>query len=116
MEHRHRRQRRRRAGTGGTAPPLEENDGAAADARYDRPWSIETDGAGRWIVAWVTIPVDPLAAQADLHGQDMDLFYALSTDNGDHWTSATALNSTAAGDLAPRGTAAARRAAKSGAL
>ena len=83
------------------------NDGAAADARYDRPWSIETDGAGRWIVAWVTIPVDPLAAQADLHGQDMDLFYALSTDNGDHWTSATALNSTAAGDLAPRGTAAA---------
>jgi len=54
---------------------------------------VETDGAGNWIVVWVS--------DENLDGTigiDRDLFVSLSTDNGVTWTPPTVLNSNASAD------------------
>ena len=56
--------------------------------------SLATDGSGVWIVAWASGP-------NSLYGNDGDILYTRSTDNGATWTSAAALLGDAATDVRP---------------
>ncbi len=63
--------------------PATLNSDAAVDVGSDFWARIVTDGAGRWLTAWVS--------NNDL--SDLDIRYATSTDNGLTWSNFTVLNS-----------------------
>jgi hypothetical protein len=73
------------------AEPLNSNH--ATDLRNDVSPQLATDGAGHWVAVWVTD--DDLGGTI---GTDEDIIVARSADNGETWSSVTALNSTAAID------------------
>jgi len=59
----------------------------------DQNPQLATDGNGNWIVGW-----DSTHSIGGMTGGDTDIHYAVSTDNGTTWTTAAALNTTAATD------------------
>ncbi len=70
--------------------PAPVNSNAAGIDASDRLADIETDGAGRWIVAWQT-----KATLGGLLGADLDIAYSVSTDDGATWSAVTPLNADA---------------------
>lgn len=60
---------------------------------------ISTDGAGNWVVAWTSD-----YSLGGTIGDDFDILFSRSTDNGVTWTSPEALNSDAATDSFAGGT------------
>ncbi|MCP3979007.1 MAG: exo-alpha-sialidase, partial [bacterium] len=75
-----------------TPQPLNSN--AAADGKHDQRPQLTTDGDGNWIVVW---HCDEPAVAGGV-GDDFDIFFARSTDNGVNWSDVQPLNSNAAGD------------------
>ncbi len=75
--------------------PAALNTNAASDAGDDFEAQIETDGAGNWVVVWVS--VDDLGGTI---GADRDILVSRSTNNGVTWTAPAALNTNAAVDSA----------------
>ncbi len=73
--------------------PVTLNSYSNTDIRNDERPQIATDGAGTWISVW-----DSEWWQADQYGDDADLFFARSTNNGQTWSTALILNSNAASD------------------
>lgn len=76
-----------------TAPsPLNQN--APTDTGFDARPTIKTDSAGTWLVVW--------ESNEDLGGnigQDLDLVFVRSIDNGITWTAPQPLNNNANSDL-----------------
>ncbi|MCH8879085.1 MAG: exo-alpha-sialidase [Planctomycetes bacterium] len=69
------------------------NTNANSDGHSDSRPQFATDGAGNWVAVW--------ASQSDLDGtigNDLDILFARSTDNGATWTDPEPLNSNAAVD------------------
>lgn len=69
------------------------NNNAKTDKGQDYSPSIATDGAGTWIVVWQSNgkPASPI-------GDEGDIFYAVSTDDGRTWSNPDTLNTNAASD------------------
>jgi alpha-tubulin suppressor-like RCC1 family protein len=78
------------------------NTDATTDMGPDFSASVATDHLGTWIAVWVS--ADTLGGTI---GDDNDLLYARSTDNGATWSPPAALNATAPTDFSPAGTEAA---------
>lgn len=69
------------------------NDYAAKDVGSDWNPRVATDRRGEWVAVWGSAEdVDGLA------GTDRDVFFSRSSDNGDTWSKAKALNTNAAND------------------
>ena len=68
------------------------DDGNFGSLGGDRP-QVATDGQGHWLAVWGSLET----FGGDL-GEDRDLLYALSTDNGRTWTDPSPLNTNAADD------------------
>jgi cysteine-rich repeat protein len=85
-----------RSSDGGTSwsTPAYLNDNAPTDTGQDGRPNVDTDGAGTWIAAW------HVESPGGIYGNDVDVFYATSTDDGATWTSAAPLHASAAGDTA----------------
>ncbi|GEM_PF-843599 len=66
---------------------------SASDVDLDDDVTIETDGEGTWIIAWSS--EYSLAGSA---GNDRDLFFVISNDNGNSWSSPALLNTNANSD------------------
>ncbi|MEX0800814.1 MAG: sialidase family protein, partial [Dehalococcoidia bacterium] len=60
--------------------------------------SVVTDGSGVWIAAW-----DSTLGAAGNLGDDTDIFFARSTDNGAHWSKPELLNADASTDTGLEG-------------
>ncbi len=75
--------------------PAPLNSNAANDSGNDRYPQLTTNSAGNWIAVWESD--DNLS---DTIGADWDILFSRSTDNGQTWTPAAALNITAATDSA----------------
>jgi hypothetical protein len=73
--------------------PAPLNNNAATDIRFDVDPQLTTDGAGNWIAAWHSD--DDLGGTI---GLDLDVLYALSTDDGASWSTPAPLNNNAATD------------------
>ncbi|MBI3736794.1 CHRD domain-containing protein, partial [Candidatus Sumerlaeota bacterium] len=69
------------------------NSNAFGDSQPDTEPQIATDGLGTWIAVWSS-----KVSVGGLLGNDGDILYARSTDNGATWSFPAALNSFAAGD------------------
>jgi len=80
------------AGITWTAPVVV-NTNAASDSGRDWNPQVTTDGAGNWVVAWVSN--DSLSATI---GTDDDILVSRSTDTGMTWVAPVALNTNAASD------------------
>jgi Neuraminidase (sialidase) len=80
--------------------PAALNTNAATDSGNDIIPVIRTDGLGNWVVVWETNET-----MGDTLGQDADIFFARSTDNGLIWSDPAPLNTDAAiderGDFQP---------------
>lgn len=81
-------------------PQLLDPAGATSDSTLDNEPVVATDGAGTWVVTWVS--------REDINGQlgtDSDLLVVRSTDNGATWSAPAPLNSNATeetrGDTGP---------------
>ncbi len=70
--------------------PVPLNSDATTDSVRDWHERIATDGSGNWICVWERTSADP--------GDDDDIFYARSTNNGANWSAPVALNANAAID------------------
>jgi Neuraminidase (sialidase) len=71
-------------------PPAPLNNNAANDGNAsDEDTHIATDGQGTWLAVWVAFKFS---------GNDDDILFARSLDNGATWTAPEALNTTAASD------------------
>ncbi|MBI4559301.1 MAG: carboxypeptidase regulatory-like domain-containing protein [Candidatus Hydrogenedentes bacterium] len=77
--------------------PAPLNTNAATDVALggDQHPHLTTDRAGNWVVAW-----DSTENVGGAIGNDFDILYARSSDNGASWTAPAALNSTATTDSA----------------
>ncbi|MCB9849201.1 MAG: exo-alpha-sialidase [Phycisphaerales bacterium] len=73
--------------------PAALNSNAATDNGYDDEPQLTTDGAGNWIAVWDSY--DDLGGTI---GNDRDILYARSTDNGATWSTVAPLNTNAATD------------------
>lgn len=73
--------------------PTPLSDSFRTDSAYDSGATISTDGAGRWYVAWVSD--QSLTGTGD---GDFDIYYVVSTDDGQTWSTPNALNSNAFSD------------------
>ncbi|MCC6849054.1 MAG: exo-alpha-sialidase [Deltaproteobacteria bacterium] len=80
------------------SPPAALNGNAASDTGLDDRPQIVTDGAGTWVVAWVS---DENLGGA--LGTDLDVLTARSTDGGATWSAPAALNTNAAADAGEDG-------------
>jgi len=69
------------------------NSNATTDTGADVSPSIDTDGAGKWVVAWESS--DTLGGSI---GTDYDIVFASSADNGATWSPLSLLNSNGAAD------------------
>lgn len=76
------------------SPPTTINPNAANNRRGDWAPHVATDGAGVWVVAWMSY--DKLG---DTLGNDTDILFARSTDGGATWSAPAALNRNAATDV-----------------
>jgi len=76
------------------APPTPLNTNAASDSGSDRRPRLVADGAGTWIAVWSSN--DTLGGTT---GNDTDILFARSTNDGVTWSAPAALNSSAFGDL-----------------
>ncbi|MFH0794081.1 MAG: kelch repeat-containing protein, partial [bacterium] len=74
--------------------PAALNSNAATDFGDDYSPQVTTDRAGNWVAVWKSF--DSLGGTI---GTDGDILVSRSTDNGDTWTTATALNTNAATDF-----------------
>jgi hypothetical protein len=68
------------------------NSTAASDTLTDKFPQVMTDGSGVWVVVWES------NENIDGAGNDYDIFFSRSTDNGVTWGNAQALNTNAALD------------------
>ena len=76
-----------------TAPaPLNSN--AAEDSGGEFRPQLATDGAGNWVAVWTSY--DTLN---DTIGEDLDVLFARSVDNGESWSPVAPLNQNAADDV-----------------
>jgi len=69
------------------------NSNAASDNERDNVPRLTTDGLGTWVVVW--------ASRENLHdtiGDDYDILFARSTDNGSSWSAAAPLGTNATSD------------------
>jgi len=73
--------------------PAALNADAATDAREDLYPQVTTDGAGHWVAAW-----HAWGTAGSPTGNDADLFFARSTDDGRTWTTPDMLNRNATSD------------------
>jgi hypothetical protein len=73
--------------------PAALNSNAGSDSASDGGPQLATDGAGNWVVVWISD--DSLGGTI---GTDSDAFVARSTDAGATWTTPAVLNSNAASD------------------
>ena len=81
---------------GGTwSDPAPLNSSATSDANSDWTPRLASDGRGHWVAVWSS--ADSLG---DTIGVDRDILVSRSTDNGDTWSTARALNRNAATDAA----------------
>ncbi|MBI3735816.1 hypothetical protein HY256_04805 [Candidatus Sumerlaeota bacterium] len=78
--------------------PVWLNSFATTDAGADWSPQAATDGNGLWICAWASN-----SNPSGLTGNDFDVFYAKSVDNGQTWSAAQPLNSEAATDIGDDG-------------
>jgi len=82
------------ANNGGTwTTPVPLNTNAASDGGYDGHPQVTTDGVGNWIAVWFSW--DDLGGTI---GNDGDILFARSADNGVTWTDPAPLNTNAASD------------------
>ena len=72
--------------------PVILNPNAATDSAHDLPQSVVTDGAGTWIVLWMS------GTFHGAPGNDVDLWITRSTNGGATWSAPTPLNPDAATD------------------
>jgi hypothetical protein len=75
------------------SPPATLNSNAVGDWGDDKAPQLTTDEQGTWVAVWQS--GDPLGGTI---GQDLDILFARSTDDGVNWTDAAALNTSAASD------------------
>ena len=75
------------------SPPATLNSNAVGDWGDDKVPQLTTDGQGNWVAVWQSR--DPLG---NTIGQDLDILFARSTDDGATWTDAAALNTSATSD------------------
>jgi hypothetical protein len=73
--------------------PAALNSNAGTDSRDDHNPRLTTDGAGTWIAIWRST-----YNLGETIGDDMDLFFAVSDDDGATWTAPAVLNSNADSD------------------
>jgi hypothetical protein len=71
------------------------NSHAAFDETWDSLPQLATDGAGTWACAWQSED-----SVGGLYENDIDVLFAISTDDGLTWTATEAVNTTAAEDEA----------------
>lgn len=76
-----------------TTTPLNTN--AASDVESDNSPEVTTDGLGTWIATWHSSDF-----LGDTIGDDLDILYAVSTNDGTSWSSPSPLNSNADTDEA----------------
>ena len=74
-------------------PPMPLNDTAFGDSGGDQRPFIATDGADRWIALWYS--TEDVGGSI---GTDFDILYSISADDGDSWSSAAPIHSTAMSD------------------
>ena len=76
------------------------NSSAVGDTKNDFYPAVATDREGRWLVVWESVQ------NLGGIGEDSDVLFAYSDNHGSTWTSAAALNTSAAsdtgGDRSPR--------------
>jgi len=70
------------------------NTNATGDSGLDFDAQLTTDGAGTWIATWSS--TDTLSETV---GDDADIFYSISSDDGDTWSFPTTLNANAVTDV-----------------
>ncbi len=68
-----------------------------ADSRYDDTPRIDTDGNGQWVTIWGT-GEDTISETLTGLGNDSDIVYAVSTDNGATFSSPKVINDSALSD------------------
>ena len=69
------------------------NSNASTDVGDDQRPMLNTDGAGTWISTWYSY--DTISGTL---GNDVDILFSKSTDNGSNWSIPSALNTNAASD------------------
>ncbi len=74
--------------------PAVVDSGASSDSGGDARVRVASDGEGRWIAVW-----NSRNSLRTTVRNDFDIFYAVTTDRGLHWTVPTTLNSNAPGKL-----------------
>ncbi|MCH8880356.1 MAG: exo-alpha-sialidase [Planctomycetes bacterium] len=74
--------------------PIPLNTNAADDSEYDGVPHLTTDGMGHWVASWQS--EDTLDYTI---GDDFDILFAYSTDEGANWTDPEPLNTNAASDV-----------------
>lgn len=77
----------------GFTPYAPLNTNAATDKGQDYAPSVATDGLGTWITVWQSNGKSSSAI-----GSEGDIFYAVSTDNGETWSDPETLNTNATTD------------------
>lgn len=68
-------------------------DSFRSDSAHDSGATVSTDGAGRWYAAWSSN-----RSPDGTEGEDFDIYYVVSTDDGQTWSTPSALNSNASSD------------------
>ena len=63
------------------------------DSNYDYRPRLATNGAGTWVAVW-----DSYVFSGGALGDDLDILYARSTDDGQTWSAPAPLNSNTATD------------------
>jgi len=75
--------------------PILVNTNGNFDSGRDNYCTIDTDGEGTWIVAW-----DSNENLGSIAETDLDILYAISTDNGATWSAPALINSNGNSDIA----------------